>query len=100
MSCGHESWCDRKPYVCSITENFFQNRRTFEQKKMFLMSKIDFHKKFEKSFHEMFLMITASFNTFDEFRRLFKERKKFQKLEGSAKDDFFIRISILKVVKN
>ena len=31
MSCDHESWCDRKPYVCSITENFFQNRRTFEK---------------------------------------------------------------------
>ena len=26
---------------------------------------MDFHKKFEKSFHEMFLMITASFKTFD-----------------------------------
>ena len=63
---------------------FFENPK----KKMFLMSKMDFHKKFEKSFHEMFLMITASFKTFDEFRRRFKERKKFQKLEGSAKDDF------------
>ena len=29
------------------------------------MSKMDFHKKFEKSFHDMFLMITASFKTFD-----------------------------------
>ena len=36
------------------------------QKKCLWMSKIDFHKKFEKSFHDMFLMITASFKTFDE----------------------------------
>ena len=36
------------------------------QKKCFWMSKMDFHKKFEKSFHEMFLMITAIFKTFDE----------------------------------
>ena len=93
MSCDHESWCDRKPYVCSITENFFQNRRTFEKffivdgshgpshfscvgfqskffenptKKKFLDVKNGFSQKFEKSFHEMFLMITAITKTFDE----------------------------------
>ena len=38
----------------------------WKSKKCLWMSKIDFHKKFEKSFHDMFLMITASFKTFDE----------------------------------
>ena len=47
-------------HVWVPSQNFWKS------KKCLWMSKIDFHKKFEKSFHEMFLMITAIFKTFDE----------------------------------